>query len=519
MNKEVESPPTGRFPWWQAAANTGAFFAQLAAAFVIAPMLLRHFGPDRYGAWSLVESILAYLTLFDLGISATIVRNVARGHATQDHSLLSRLTAACALVFTVAGLIVTGVGATVLALVLHTHDKVPGPMKSEVWSMSLVLLGTLSVQLPLSIFPAALDGLGRFAQKALIRTGFLMMRLVGVAWLVRFEGSLVTLAWVFSLTTLGESLTMAWITRRHLPSLTLAPWHADREALRQVRGYSGDALLAMIAGRISFKTDAIVIGLCGQLNLIPFFDMPARLAEYAKNLIRSATTTLTPTFSALDAKGYQNRMRELFLAGSRYTAYLALPIQAGLFLFGGGFLELWLGDPEYRRRGAPVLWILAGTVSIGMLQSVAARVLYGVGKIRGFARLMCLEALINLSLSLLLFPVWDIRGVALGTMIPNVLMSAWIVIRVCQHLDIRDSDYVRTALLRPILATIIVTVCWTYLRTLWPTHTWAGLIQIISRGMVVYLLVSLGLEMIPGRQLFRRLARPRSLPLSHVTPE
>ena len=40
-----------------------------------------------------------------------------------------------------------------------------------------------------------------------------------------------------------------------------------------VKGYSL-ALLAKRAGRISFKTDAIVIGLCGELGMIPFFDLP-----------------------------------------------------------------------------------------------------------------------------------------------------------------------------------------------------------------------------------------------------
>lgn len=503
---EVASTQQSRFPWWQAAANGGAFLAQIAAAFVMAPILLRYFGRDRYGAWSFVESILAYLTLFDLGVSATMVRYVARFHTTGEHQLLSRLTAACALVFSVAGVVVALLGTAVLALVLFGTDKVPGSLRDEVWFMSLLLLATLSVQLPLSIFPAALDGLGRFAQKALIRTGFLLLRLVGVVWLVRFEGSLVTLAMVFSITSLGEFAVMGWIVRKLLPHLSFAPWRTDREALRQVRGYSSDALLAMLAGRISFKTDALVIGLCGQLDLIPFFDMPARLAEYGKNLIRSATTTLTPAFSALDAGGQRERMRELFLAGSRYTAYLALPMQVGLLLFGGAFLEKWLGDPEFRRQGGPVLWILAGTVSVGMLQSVAARVLYGIGQIRGFARLMLLEAFLNLGLSLLLFPIWGIRGVALGTMIPNVLISAWVVVRVCQSLAIRDSDYLSEALLRPIIATALLAVCWYQLRSVWPPHSWLALAQAGAIGLSLYALTCAGLEIIAGRGLSLRRA-------------
>ncbi|HEV3143152.1 MAG TPA: hypothetical protein VGZ47_04630, partial [Gemmataceae bacterium] len=46
--------------------NGLAFIAQLAVAFFLAPLLLHHLGRERYGAWSFVESFLAYFTLFDL---------------------------------------------------------------------------------------------------------------------------------------------------------------------------------------------------------------------------------------------------------------------------------------------------------------------------------------------------------------------------------------------------------------------------------------------------------------------
>src|SRR5437016_4404210 len=139
---------------------------------------------------------------------------------------------------------------------------------------------------------------------------------------------------------------MSWLVGRLLPGVAPATWRTDRATLKLIRGYSIDSFLAMLAGRISFKTDAIVIGLCGSIGIIPFFDMPSRLVEYAKNLIRSATTTLTPAISSLDATGGKAGIRELFLTGCRYALYLALPIQLALIMFGGAFLELWLGDAE-----------------------------------------------------------------------------------------------------------------------------------------------------------------------------
>src|SRR2546422_10504213 len=53
-----------------AAVNTLGFLAQIAVSFVMAPLTIRALGDDRYGVWSFVESFLAYMMLFDLGIAA-----------------------------------------------------------------------------------------------------------------------------------------------------------------------------------------------------------------------------------------------------------------------------------------------------------------------------------------------------------------------------------------------------------------------------------------------------------------
>jgi O-antigen/teichoic acid export membrane protein len=369
----------------------------------------------------------------------------------------------CLLIFSGAGLLVFTLGLGIFAIVIKLTGTVPAGLHAEVWDMMIVSVVAMALNLPLSIFPATLDGLGRFALKAMLRTLFLGIRVAGVLWVMRSGGNLVQIAYCFAATTVFEQLSMAVAVHRLMPDLKPAPWRTNREALRLVRGYSLDSFLAMLAGRIAFKTDAIVIGLCGQLDLIPFFDMPGRLVEYAKNLIRSATTTLTPAFSTLEAKGSKAAIRDLFVTGCRYALYLALPIHIGLVMFGGAFLELWLGDPEYRLRGEPILWILAGTLSVGMIQSVAARVLYGVGQIRRFARLMLLEAALNLGLSLALFPVLGINGVALGTAIPNICMCLYIVVQVSIMLEVSDRQIFRQSLACPLLAAGALFALWRYL--------------------------------------------------------
>src|SRR3954470_22586745 len=95
-----------------AATNWAAFAASLAVSFFLAPYLIRSLGDARYGIWCVVESILAYFTLFDLGIAACLVRYVARHHATDQREELNRLVSASLAVFlaAAAGVLLLGAG-------------------------------------------------------------------------------------------------------------------------------------------------------------------------------------------------------------------------------------------------------------------------------------------------------------------------------------------------------------------------------------------------------------------------
>ena len=492
--KSIDTPVNRRALLVNAASNGLAFLAQLAVAFFLAPHLVRHLGDERYGVWSFVESLLAFFTLFDLGIAATLVRYVPKCRTDGDDALLNRIISACLLIFSAAGALVVLLGAVVFGVVLFASAKVPDGLRAEAAVMAAVSVLALAATLPLSVYPAVLDGMGRFALKSTVRTAFLLLRVAGTVAVLYYDFGLISLGVAFALTTVFEHLAMSWIVTRLLPGASPAPWRADRATLKLIRGYSIDSFLAMLAGRISFKTDAIVIGLCGHLGLIMYFDMPARLVEYGKNLIRSLTTTLTPAFSALEAQGGTAAIRDLFLTGCRLALYLALPIQIGLWLFGGRFLELWMRDAEFRTRGEPVLWALAATMGVAMMQSVAARVLYGTGKIRLFARLMLLEAVLNLGLSVALIGPLGIAGVALGTAIPNIAMCLIVLAHVCRMLEVNFQTLLNVSIRKPALAAAGLVPLWLIVLRLLPPVDRTHFAALIGIGVAAFALTVVLLE-------------------------
>jgi O-antigen/teichoic acid export membrane protein len=465
-----------------AATNWAAFAAVLAVGFFVAPYLVHALGDARYGVWCVVESVLAYFTLFDLGIAACLVRFVARHHASGARAELNRIVSASLGLFLLAAGGVLLIGGAITPFVAPGLERKLGE-PGDVLPFMLLMLANLAVMLPLSVFPTILDGLQRFGAKSAVRLACLGLRVGGIVWVTETRPGLLPLAFVFAATNLVEHALAAVLCFRFLPGLRLSHRLIDRETLRAVRGYSVDAFLAMLAGRITVQTGAIVVGGFLSVAAAGHYALAARLVDMAKNLLRSATTTLTPAVSAREATGDLAGVRRVFLHGTRAVLYLVLPIHLGVLVCGRPFFSRWVGGWQYAEACFPVTAVLSATLTIGVAQSVAARVLYGMGRLRLFARLALVEAVTNLVLSLALVGPFGLVGVAIAVAVPNVLFCLFVIAYACRTLTLGLWDYLRASWLKPLCAAGAPGLVWLMVSA---EPTWPSIALGIVAGLAPY---------------------------------
>jgi O-antigen/teichoic acid export membrane protein len=493
-----------------AATNWAAFAATMAVSFFLAPYLIRTLGDARYGVWCVVEAILAYFTLFDLGIAACLVRFVARHHAVNERAELNKIVSCCLVVFSVAAGCVLVLGGALVPLAAPDLDRKLGE-RGDVAPFMLLMLANLAATLPLSVFPTILDGLQCFVAKSLVRLLLLAARVGGIVYAMETHPGLWSLAIVYTSVNLLEHAAMGVLAFRILPGLRISRRLVDRTTLRQVRGYSIDAFLAMLAGRITVQTGAIVVGGFLTAAAAAHYVIAARLVDMAKNLLRSITTTLTPAVSEREARGDTDGVRRVLLDGTRCVLYLVLPVHLGLLFFGRPFLTRWIGGANYAEWCFPATVILSATLTIGVAQSVAARILYGLGKLTLFARLALVEAGLNLVLCLTLVGPLGLVGVALAVAAPNVLFCLFAIGYACRVLEVSASTYLAQAWFKPALLACIPCAIWWFVTPVAPR--WLAIGLGIGAGLLPYIVGAAALELGPALKRFgKRLTPARGEP-------
>jgi O-antigen/teichoic acid export membrane protein len=479
-----------------AAINWAAFACAMAVSFFMAPYLIHGLGDARYGVWCVVDGILAYFTLLDMGVAACLVRFVARHHAAGERDELNRIVSACLAVFLTAAGVVVLVGSALVPFVGPGLDRKLGE-PGDVPAFMLLMLLNVAATLPLSVFPTLLDGLQRFGAKSALRLGFLALRVGGVIAVMETRPGLLALGIVYTVTNLLEHAVAAWLAYRYLPGLRISRRLIDRETLHRVKGYSLDSFLAMLAGRITVQTGAIVVGGFAGVVAAAHYSVAARLIDTAKGLLRAVTSTLTPTVSEREATGDLAGVREVFLGGTRWVLYLMLPVHLGILAYGRPFLARWVG-PQFVDPCFPAAAILSATLTIGVAQSAASRILYGMGKLRLFARLALLEAVVNLILSLALVGPFGVEGVAVAVAGPNLLFCAATIGYAAWVLDVGAGTYLRRAWARPLLAAAVPAAVWAGLPP--ADAAWGAIAFAIACGLGPYALAVAALEVLAVRR-------------------
>lgn len=478
------SVPRSRFAFLLGAAtNWLAFAAVLAVAFFLTPFLIDRLGKPRYDVWCVVESVLAYFTLLDMGLAACLVRYVARHHAADNRDELNRMASTCLAVFAAAGGVAVVIGVPVL-FGLSTTLTAKADGDPGVLPFMLLMLGNLAITLPLSVFPSVLDGLERYTAKSVVRLVALAVRTIGLVMAVSMFGELWPLAAVYTVVNLLEHAVLAVLCFRFLPGLQLQQRWIDRTTLREVKAYSADAFLAMLAGRVTVQTGAILIGLFLPVGQVTFFATAARLVEYAKALLRTVTTTLTPNVAAMEARGDHTGVARLFVSATRWVMYLVLPAHIGLVLFGKPFLHRWVGA-DFVEGSYPAMVLLSITLTAGVVQSVASRILYGMGRLKWFARLAVVEAVVNVGLTLAWIGPYGVTGVAAAVAVPNLVFCVGVIGLTAHGLSVSIRSYI-AAWVKPVALSFVPWGAWLVLGEPEPNYPTIG--GHLAAGLIPYAL-------------------------------
>jgi O-antigen/teichoic acid export membrane protein len=449
----------------------------------LSPFILHRLGDSAYGIWVLIFSVTGYYGLFDLGIRTSIVRYVSKFSATQESENLAKLINTSLFSYACIGVVSLLVTLVVCAF-MDRLFRIPAEFHSTARLLFLMAGASVALGFPLGVFGGVLEGLQRFYIMNWTSVATSLLRAALIIFVMNHGYGLLTVAFITVALPLVSSVVRGVVALRIL-RIAFGFHYLDGATFRLIANYSGITFIVLVAGRLRFRTDEIVIGGLLTASAITYFSIGARIVDYASEVVSSLAQIFVPMSSDSHAKGDVQRLRKMMIAGNRACAFIILPITAILIILGKSIIEAWVGS-RYIAQSYPVLVILIIPFALMLAQSASGRILFGTSQHKMFAIVALVEGIANLILSLLLVRPYGIVGDALGTAIPLACtMIFFMPGHVCRTLGIEIPTFLREAYRLPLIACTPMVIVLLLMQHWFVAHGyWQLAMRLVAAGAV-----------------------------------
>jgi O-antigen/teichoic acid export membrane protein len=419
MVKESKKSTVVRHVFLSGLSNYVGKIVNLGIGFVLTPFILSQLGDSIYGLWALVGSVVAYGFLLDFGITGAVTKYVSE-YRTRGEDDLARGLVATAL-WTNMGLGILVIVSTILLVpvFINIFDILPADHRTATWLF--LLAGTaVGINLPCAIATAVLRGLQRFDLINLIGVTATLITAGATALVLLFGGGVVGLAIIGVVVPLLVQLQSIWLINRAGPDLRYGGFGASRSHLKTLISYSSSIFLMNVGGYLESRTDEMVIGGFLPVSSVTPYSLARRLSLLPQMLTEQFLTLLLPMASEIQAQENSARLRSLYIVSTRVTLAILMPISVALVVLAKPLLTVWVGS-TYADYSHLVLILVAASL-IDTSQWPAGFVLQGIARHQPLAGMTVAAGVSNLILSILLVNQLGLTGVALGTLIPTMVI-------------------------------------------------------------------------------------------------
>ncbi|KPQ30445.1 MAG: Membrane protein involved in the export of O-antigen and teichoic acid [Marinobacter excellens HL-55] len=441
--------------------NTGSnvlvMFVKLAITFIMTPVFVHNLGKYDYGLWEMIGAVIGYMGILDLGLRPAISRYAARHLAEEDEVALQSVYVSAFAFMAIVGVLLFLF--FFLWGIWFSGSLSPAGDSSQKYTLFLIIIGAyLFISFPGYVAESYLEGFQKYYLKNNIT---IVNSIIGSTLLYTFitpENGLLLLAAINGIGISIKYFLFMWILSR--PAYGAIKAQAGNYSwvrLKELVVFGFKSFVQGIATRIENATDVLVIGLIMGPAMVPFYSIPANLAQQIRTMGWTLTHAFMPLFSGLSAKAEDDMIRRVFVMSSRYVVSILFGMGTGALILGVPFISIWL-DSEFGHQAKLIIVFLVFFTILPFINPFASRYLTAINKHGIFAKLTPIAAAINIGLSLVLVHPFGLEGVAFASVVPGLIFVPLYLGYTCRHLGITVLYYLRSAVLPGLVPSGIMAV-------------------------------------------------------------
>lgn len=453
------------------------------------PYMLRMMGQSEYGLYSLVASVIAYLTVLDLGFGNAIVRYTAKFRAEKKTEEQYEMFGMFFLLYLVIGIIAFGIG---LGLYFNVGTLFGNTMTAveldRARIMMLLLVANLAFTFPMSIWGSIIQAYEDFVFQKSLNIFRIILNTAVMICLLHFgykAVAMVVVQTIFNVLTLV--LNFIYCRRKLNIHIYFRFKHFHWGFLKEVAIYSFWIFLNAIMDRVYWSTGQFVLGAMVGTAAVAVFAIAIQLEGMYMQFSTAISSVFLPKVTAMVATNRSRKeISDLFIRTGRMQYIVLAYILSGFIIFGRQFIELWAGAGYSDAYIISLLFFIPLTVPL--IQNLGITILQARNEMKFRSVLYIIIALVSLAMQIVLTRFFGGIGCAMGVsgaLVVGQILIMNVYYRRRQDLDIKT--FWKEISKMSIIPIILIFSSMLVIRHFFALDSWGKLILGIAAFSLVYI--------------------------------
>lgn len=393
--------------------NYIVIFLNTFVGLLYTPYMLKMMGQSEYGLYSLVASVIGYLTVLDLGLGNAIVRYTAKlraeGNVKEQYEMFG--------MFFILYLILSII-ALIGGLYLYYNinfmfgDTMTVVELEHARTMMLILVFNLVFTFPMSIFGSIITAYERFVFPKVVNIVRVLLNTLIMIVLLHMgykATAMVVLQTIFNVISL---LLNFWYCKRSL-HIEMHFIKFKLDFLREVAIYSFWIFLNVIMDKIYWSSGQFILGTVSGTIAISIFAVAIQLQGMYMQFSTAISSVFLPKVTGMVALNNSNKdISDLFIRTGRIQNIVMSIILFGFIVFGKSFVLLWAGHEYIDSYPITVLFFIS--LYVPLIQNLGITILQARNQMKFRSVLYIIIASIALILQYYLAKKWGGFGCAIA---------------------------------------------------------------------------------------------------------
>ncbi len=384
-----------------------------AIGFIYVPILLHYMGTNEYGLYQLMGSLIAYFSVMDFGLTATVIRFYTKYQALDDVEKMNNVIGLSKRLYSFLTVLTLLLGVFIFFNIENIFsNSLTNYEILESKKIFIMLLINIVITLMTNVYSSLMIANEKFVFIKSLSILQEILQPIAVISILAISPRAFTMTLILTISNFIVGIIKVLYTEKILRIRSKFKY-LDKELLKNILKFSVSVFTVSLVDQVFWRSNQVLLGIFLGTSTVAVYSIAAQI--YMNYM--PISTVIQGVYLPKVTKSVMSNISDIelsdfFIRIGRVQFMMLSSILIGFILFGQDFIDLWVGKNFNEAYWITLIILIPFTIDL--IQNIGLTIMQAKNQYSFRAKLYIIMALLNVVLSFILIPLYGALGTAIA---------------------------------------------------------------------------------------------------------